>query len=67
MAGVEPGAAADHSVFLAQQVGDVGHVGQKRGGDIATPEVLRQRVGDIGLDHLGRRCSEVLHVYDVIP
>ena len=41
----------DDRVFLAQQVGGVGVVGQQRGGDVAAAEVLGQRAGDIR-----RRC-----------
>ena len=55
MAGVEPRPPADHRVFLAQQIRDVGGVGQQRGGYVAAADVFGQRRGHVRGDRFGRR------------
>jgi hypothetical protein len=53
MAGVEPRTPADHRVFLAQQIGDVGAVGQQRRSDVAAADVFDQRRRDVCRNHFG--------------
>src|SRR5690606_28269545 len=52
--GVEPRPAADHGVFLAQQVGRFRRVWQQGGGDVAAADVFGQGALDVGGDGGGR-------------